>query len=102
MPDDAPALAGAGRMVVVEDLHKNFGTLEVLRGINLSVNRGEVVCILGPSGSGKSTLLRCINYIETPTRGRILIDGQQIGTRESASGPVHQDTRSLCAMRSQI
>jgi polar amino acid transport system ATP-binding protein len=61
--------------VVVSDLHKYFGELEVLKGIDFHVNRGEVVCVIGPSGSGKSTLLRCINQLETATAGRVLISG---------------------------
>jgi polar amino acid transport system ATP-binding protein len=65
-------------MVVLEDVHKSFGKLHVLRGINLSVGRGDVVCVIGPSGSGKSTLLRCINLLEPPERGRIELEGQDI------------------------
>ena len=57
------------------DLHKSFGSLEVLRGIDLEVTLGEVVCVVGPSGSGKSTLLRCVNLLETPTSGQVLIEG---------------------------
>ena len=53
--------------IEVRDLHKSFGDNEVLRGIDFSVDRGEVVCVIGPSGSGKSTLLRCINLLEEPT-----------------------------------
>ncbi|MDR1852913.1 MAG: amino acid ABC transporter ATP-binding protein, partial [Propionibacteriaceae bacterium] len=60
------------------DLHKNFGALHVLKGINLKVNSGEVVCVIGPSGSGKSTLLRSINLLEWPTSGAVLIDGVNI------------------------
>ncbi|WP_034642138.1 amino acid ABC transporter ATP-binding protein [Desulfovibrio inopinatus] len=65
-------------MIRIENLHKNFGTTEVLKGIDLVVNQGEVVCIIGPSGSGKSTALRCINRLETPTSGRIIVDGFDI------------------------
>ena len=65
-------------MIKIENLHKSFGDLEVLRGVNLHVRTGEVVCILGPSGSGKSTVLRCINRLEEPTSGRIVVDGQDI------------------------
>ncbi len=65
-------------MIRIEDLHKSFGAQEILRGINLHVNRSEVVVVIGPSGSGKSTLLRCVNYLEIPTSGRIFIDGEQI------------------------
>ncbi len=62
----------------IENLHKYFGALEVLKGINLAVSAGEVVCVIGPSGSGKSTLLRCVNRLEEPTSGTILIDGTDI------------------------
>lgn len=61
-------------MIDIKDLHKSFGDLEVLKGIDLHVNEKEVVVIIGPSGSGKSTLLRCINYLEVPTSGQIFID----------------------------
>lgn len=75
-----PALggdAGAGS-VRVEGVHKHFGPVEVLRGIDLRVGRGEVVCIIGPSGSGKSTLLRVINRLEEPSEGKVFIDDQEI------------------------
>lgn len=62
----------------VENLHKKFGDLHVLRGVNLEVEKGEVVVIIGPSGSGKSTLLRCINRLEEPTSGRIFLDDEEI------------------------
>jgi polar amino acid transport system ATP-binding protein len=62
----------------VEDLHKSFGSLEVLKGIDFRVNRGEVVCVIGPSGSGKSTLLRCINLLEQPTSGRVVVNGVEV------------------------
>lgn len=62
-------------MVEVKNLHKNFGALHVLRGIDLEVKKGEVVVVIGPSGSGKSTFLRCINHLEQPTSGEIHIDG---------------------------
>ena len=61
--------------VRVDNLHKSFGKLEVLRGINLEVSEGEVVCLIGPSGSGKSTFLRCLNFLETPTSGEVEVDG---------------------------
>lgn len=62
-------------MLRVEDLHKKFGDLHVLKGVSLEVSKGEVVVIIGPSGSGKSTFLRCINHLEKPTSGHIFIDG---------------------------
>ena len=67
--------AGSDTVVRVQDLHKTFGHLEVLRGITMEVDRGEVVVIFGRSGSGKSTLLRCINFLEDPTRGTIEVAG---------------------------
>ena len=62
-------------MISVKDLHKSFGGVTVLHGISTQVERGDVVCIIGPSGSGKSTFLRCLNRLETPDSGQILLDG---------------------------
>lgn len=73
-------------MVRAEDVHKSFGDLDVLKGINMEVDQGEVVCIIGASGSGKSTLLRCINLLEVPQRGRIWIDEEEI-TAKGANVP---------------
>ncbi|MFJ5673917.1 amino acid ABC transporter ATP-binding protein [Streptomyces sp. NPDC093097] len=69
---------GDGSAIDVRGLHKAFGTLQVLRGIDLSVARGDVVCLIGPSGSGKSTLLRCVNLLEEPTAGRITVAGTSV------------------------
>jgi polar amino acid transport system ATP-binding protein len=65
-------------LVQVQELHKSFGDNHVLRGIDFSVARGEVVCVIGPSGSGKSTLLRCINLLEVPEEGKVIVSGQDI------------------------
>lgn len=65
-------------MISIQHLSKHFGDLEVLRDVNIDISRGEVVVVLGPSGSGKSTMLRCINLLETPTGGKIFIEGQEI------------------------
>ena len=62
-------------IVQIQRLHKSFGDVEVLKGIDLTVNEGEVVCLIGASGSGKSTLIRCVNHLETPTSGDIIVDG---------------------------
>ena len=70
-------------MIEIKGLHKHYGPLHVLKGIDLSVGTGEVVCIIGPSGSGKSTLLRCINHLEVAEKGEIRIDGQ-VAYREGA------------------
>ena len=71
-------------MLRLEGIHKRFGELEVLRGIDLEIARGEVVCVLGPSGSGKSTLLRCINVLEPPEEGEIFLEGRDICKGSSA------------------
>jgi polar amino acid transport system ATP-binding protein len=70
--------AGPDAIVRLEGVHKSFGALHVLRGIDLAVERGSVVCVIGPSGSGKSTLLRCINLLEPPDEGRITFEGKEI------------------------
>jgi polar amino acid transport system ATP-binding protein len=74
-------MADDGFLLEIDDLHKSFGDLEVLKGINLRVRSGEVIILIGPSGSGKSTFLRCINRLEEPTRGRIRVDGTEIMAR---------------------
>ena len=65
-------------MIEFRDVHKSFGNLEVLKGINLNIEKGQVVTLIGPSGSGKSTILRCINLLEKPTKGQVFIDGTDI------------------------
>ncbi|QRP22441.1 amino acid ABC transporter ATP-binding protein [Corynebacterium macginleyi] len=69
-------------MISAENVHKSFGQFEVLKGIDLEVQRGEVACLLGPSGSGKSTFLRCVNHLDKITAGRLYVDGELIGYRE--------------------
>ncbi|GID97991.1 amino acid ABC transporter ATP-binding protein [Amorphoplanes digitatis] len=76
-------------MVRADNVHKSFGSLEVLKGIDLVVKPGEVCCVLGPSGSGKSTFLRCINHLEKINAGRIFVDGELIGYRERG-GKLHE------------
>ena len=65
-------------MIEFRDVYKNFGKLEVLKGINLKIEKGEVVTLIGPSGSGKSTILRCMNLLERPTKGQVFIEGTEI------------------------
>ncbi len=72
-----------GRAIEVRDLHKYFGENEVLKGIDFYVNSGQVVCVIGPSGSGKSTLLRCVNRLEEPTSGTVLVEGVDITDPET-------------------
>lgn len=69
-------------MISAENVHKSFGQFEVLKGIDLEVQRGEVACLLGPSGSGKSTFLRCVNHLDKITAGRLYVDGELVGYRE--------------------
>ena len=79
-------------IIVIKDLHKHFGDVEALNGVNMRVEQGTVVIIIGPSGSGKSTLLRCINHLEVPTSGEVWIDGQRLTT----------DPKQLNAVRAEI
>jgi polar amino acid transport system ATP-binding protein len=74
---DATA-AGDGAYLRLENVHKSFGDLHVLRGVDMEVDRGQVICVIGPSGSGKSTLLRCINLLEPPEQGHIYLEGREI------------------------
>ncbi|MDA8369169.1 MAG: amino acid ABC transporter ATP-binding protein [Nocardiopsaceae bacterium] len=76
-------------MVVAENVHKSFGRLHVLRGIDLEVRRGEVMCVVGPSGSGKSTFLRCVNHLEKINMGRLWVNGHLMGYRQKR-GKLHE------------
>lgn len=87
-------------LLEIKDLHKSFGSLEVLRGINLAVEQKETVVLLGSSGSGKSTLLRCVNFMEIPTSGRIFLKGEMVGTERA--GRVRYTERELSKLRTRI
>jgi len=76
--ETTPAAERGAAVIDVQNLHKYFGDNEVLKGIDFHIARGEVVCVIGPSGSGKSTLLRCVNMLEEPTSGTILVEGDEI------------------------
>src|SRR3954453_12046684 len=89
-------------MVKAEALYKRFGQLEVLKGIDLEVRRGEVMCILGPSGSGKSTFLRCINHLEKINSGRLTVDGELVGYREAGDKLYELPDREVTRKRSLI
>ncbi len=84
-----PQQAHATAMVSAQGVRKNFGALNVLKGITLDVAPGEVMCLVGPSGSGKSTFLRCINHLETVNAGRLYVDGELIGYHER-NGKLHE------------
>jgi len=77
-------------VIEVIELTKSFGDLQVLKGITETIKDGEVVCIIGPSGSGKSTFLRCLNLLEEPTTGKVLLDGRQINSKDSDINKIRQ------------
>lgn len=89
-------------MVRAEKIVKRFGDLTVLNGVDLSVKRGQVVVVIGPSGSGKTTLLRCINHLEKIDDGRIYIDGELMGYRESNGRLVEDREANIARIRSQV
>ncbi len=89
-------------MVKAEGVHKNFGRLEVLKGISLEVQPGEVACLVGPSGSGKSTFLRCISHLEKINFGRLWVDGELVGYRQSGTKLYELREAEICRKRSEI
>src|ERR1700681_417464 len=93
VPDDSTVLQVSG-------LSKSFGNRLILKGVSLTVFKGETICVLGPSGSGKSTLLRCINFLETPDQGTIYLRGQRLGMR--GGGNIAMSSTELSQVRSRI
>jgi ABC-type polar amino acid transport system ATPase subunit len=89
-------------MVLAEQVHKSFGKLEVLQGIDLRVDRGQVCCLLGPSGSGKSTFLRCINHLEKIDAGRLSVDGELVGYRQQGDKLHELREKETAAKRAEI
>src|ERR1700685_1410395 len=89
-------------MVDARQVRKHFGRLEVLRGIDLTVNQGEVLCLIGPSGSGKSTFIRCINHLEKIDGGELFVDGELVGYRQNGNRLHELRDREVCGMRSRI
>ncbi len=89
-------------MVKSEAVYKRFGPLEVLKGITLTVDRGEVMCLLGPSGSGKSTFLRCINHLEKIDAGKLSVDGELVGYREGGGRIYELRDSEVCKKRAEI
>jgi len=86
----------------VEGLYKSFGDLEVLRGIDMSMGRGQKTAIIGPSGCGKSTMLRCINYMETPTNGHVYLDGELFGEKLSGEQYTRMSEKELASQRAHV
>ncbi|TAM00544.1 MAG: ABC transporter ATP-binding protein [Paraburkholderia sp.] len=88
----------------VDDLHKRYGDHEVLKGVSLTANAGDVISVIGSSGSGKSTMLRCINFLEQPNAGRIIVDGEEVRTRADARTGALQvaDTKQLQRVRTKL
>ncbi|HEY4018159.1 MAG TPA: amino acid ABC transporter ATP-binding protein [Pseudonocardiaceae bacterium] len=89
-------------MVLAEGVHKRFGRLEVLKGINLAVQPREVMCVIGPSGSGKSTFLRCINHLEKIDAGKLWVDGELVGYRQKGGKLYELRDREVAAKRQEI
>jgi polar amino acid transport system ATP-binding protein len=89
-------------MVRAEGVHKSFGRLEVLKGVSLEVEPGEVVCMIGPSGSGKSTFLRCINHLDKIDAGRLWVDGKLVGYRQVGDKLYEQRNAEVCRDRAEI
>jgi octopine/nopaline transport system ATP-binding protein len=94
-----PAAKDAPEAIRVENLRKSFGTIEVLKGVSLQAHEGAVVAIIGGSGSGKSTMLRCINFLETPTAGRIVIGGEPVKMNPDGSPA---DRRQIERLRQRL
>ena len=85
------------------DIHKRYGANEVLKGVSLTAHAGDVISIIGSSGSGKSTLLRCINLLERPQQGRILVAGEELALRPGRDGDLEaQDARQLQRLRTRL
>ncbi|WP_040866098.1 amino acid ABC transporter ATP-binding protein [Nocardia exalbida] len=89
-------------MIVADRVCKNFGALQVLKGVSLEVGRGEVMCLIGPSGSGKSTFLRCINHLEQVNAGRLYVDGEIVGYREKNGRLYEMHPRDAAKQRREI
>lgn len=89
-------------IIRVENLHKSFHTLHVLKGINFKVEKGEIVSVIGPSGSGKSTLLRCLNHLEVADKGSISFEGQYIAKADSTGKAIYKSNKEVLAICSNL
>ena len=92
----------AASLLHVQDLYKSFGSLEVLKGVSATLERGHKTAVIGPSGCGKSTLLRCINYMETPTTGHIYLDGELFGEKEIDGKRIRMTEKELARQRAHV
>jgi histidine transport system ATP-binding protein/arginine/ornithine transport system ATP-binding protein len=88
--------------LIVEDLHKRYGDHEVLKGVSLQAAKGDVISLIGSSGSGKSTFLRCINFLEHPNAGRIVVNGEEIRLREDSHGALVPEPKQLQRVRTSL
>ncbi len=86
----------------VEDLHKSFGDLQVLKGVSTTLERGHKTAVIGPSGCGKSTLLRCVNYMETPSSGHVYLDGELFGEKRVGDATVRMSEKELARQRAHV
>ena len=103
MPEPATNGAAEHQALVCEDIHKSFGTLEVLKGVSLSANKGDVIAMLGSSGSGKSTFLRCINLLETPNSGNVFVGNELIRMTTNKRGePMAADRKQVERLRTRL
>lgn len=90
-------------MLVAENIHKSFGDLHVLKGVSVNAAQGDVISVLGSSGSGKSTFLRCVNFLEPPDSGRIVLDGEEIVARTDQAGRIiGADSKQITRLRSKL
>src|SRR6266481_4283951 len=92
-------MAEIKKVLDVAGVSKRFGDVEVLYDVSFQVDKGETICVLGPSGSGKSTLLRCINWLERPDAGHIILDGEKIGYRDGGTRPMSDAELALVRTR---
>ena len=98
----APAAGGKSLMVAARKVRKRYGTFEALRGVDLDVPQGDVVCLIGPSGSGKSTFLRCVNHLERVDGGQLYVAGDLMGYRWEGDKLREADEKEICRRRSRI
>ena len=103
MPNNTQAQAEEACKLVVQDIHKRYGDNEVLKGVSMNAQKGDVISIIGASGSGKSTFLRCINFLERPNAGKIIVDGETVRTKADRNGNFEvADHKQLQRIRTKL